>query len=180
MIHLKNFTEYTPDAGERAELNAEFSALFLRSQGGVDWYDAQTRFKPDTLKIVYDQSRIIVGYSTDVSTLVPYRCSVVEMSLSAVPNTLTNDNTWQFIDGEIVPREYTSEEQIAKAESKKLSCLAYATNAMAPLQDAVDLGMATDEESALLIGWKKYRVELNRINTNAAPNIDWPEVPDVA
>ena len=177
MIHLKNFTEYTPDAGERAELNAEFSALFLRSQGGVDWYDAQTRFKPDTLKIVYDQSCIIVGYSTDVSTLVPYRCSVVEMSLSAVPDTLTNDNTWQFIDGEIIPREYTPADQVDKAGGEKLARLAYAANVIAPLQDAVDLGMATDEELAQLKAWKTYRVLLSRADIARAPDIDWPPIP---
>lgn len=177
MIHLKNFTEYTPDTGERAELNAEFSALFLRSQGGVDWYDAQTRFKPDTLKIVYDQSRIIVGYSTDVSTLVPYHCSVVEMSLSAVPDALTDDNTWQFIDGEIIPREYTPAEQTDKAGGEKLARLAYAANVIAPLQDAVDLGMATDEELAQLKAWKTYRVLLSRIDISHAPEIDWPPLP---
>lgn len=177
MIHLKNFTEYTPDAGERAELNAEFSALFLRSQGGVDWYDAQTRFKPDTLKIVYDQSRVIVGYSTDVSTLVPYRCSVVEMSLSAVPDALTDDNTWQFIDGEIIPREYTPAEQVDKAGGEKLARLAYVANVIAPLQDAVDLGMATDEELAQLKAWKTYRVLLSRVDISSAPDIDWPPLP---
>lgn len=177
MIHLKNFTEYTPDAGERAELNVEFSALFLRSQGGVDWYDAQTRFKPDTLKIVYDQSRVIVGYSSDVSTLVPYHCSVVEMSLSAVPDTLTDDNTWQFIDGEIIPREYTPAEQADKAGGEKLARLAYAANVIAPLQDAVDLGMATDEELAQLKAWKTYRVLLSRTDIARAPDIDWPPIP---
>ncbi|SQA80867.1 phage tail fiber assembly protein [Citrobacter freundii] len=88
MIHLKNFTEYTPVSKENAELNAEFSVLFLRSQDGVDWYDAQARFEPDTMKIVYDNSNVIVGYSTDVSTLVPYGCSVVEMSLSMIPKHL--------------------------------------------------------------------------------------------
>lgn len=177
MIHLKNFTEYTPDTGERAELNAEFSALFLRSQGGVDWYDAQTRFKPDTLKIVYDQSRIIVGYSTDVSTLVPYRCSVVEMCLSAVPDALTDDNTWQFIDGKIIPREYTPAEQVDKAGGEKLARLVYAANVIAPLQDAVDLGMATDEELTQLKAWKTYRVLLSRADIARAPDIDWPPIP---
>lgn len=178
MIHLKNFTEYTPDTGERAELNAEFSALFLRSQGGVDWYDAQTRFKPDTLKIAYDQNCIIVGYSTDVSTLVPYHCSVVEMSLSEVPNTLTDDNTWQFIDGKIVPRMYSHDELVAQADAKKATLFSDAATQVAPLQDAADIDDATEDELAQLKAWKVYRVALNRINTSKAPDVEWPKKPE--
>ncbi|EKE5210868.1 tail fiber assembly protein, partial [Escherichia coli] len=45
------------------------------------------------------------------------------------------------------------------------------------LQDAVDLNMATDDESALLPLWKKYRVLLNRTDTGNAPDIVWPESP---
>ncbi|EJM0810154.1 tail fiber assembly protein [Escherichia albertii] len=41
---------------------------------------------------------------------------------------------------------------------------------MAPLQDAVDLGIVTEEETSLLAVWKKYRVLLNRVDTSVAPN----------
>ncbi|EOM6987716.1 tail fiber assembly protein, partial [Escherichia coli] len=50
-------------------------------------------------------------------------------------------------------------------------------NAIAPLQDAVDLEMATDDEQALLLAWKKYRVLLNRVDTSTAPDVEWPAVP---
>ena len=55
--------------------------------------------------------------------------------------------------------------------------LMIATSAIAPLQDAVDLDMATEDESEALIAWKKYRVMLNRINPEDAQNIIWPESP---
>ncbi|MEY5509334.1 tail fiber assembly protein, partial [Salmonella enterica subsp. enterica serovar Corvallis] len=45
---------------------------------------------------------------------------------------------------------------------------------IAPLQDAVDLGIATDDEKAQLGEWKKYRVLVNRVDTS---NPDWPEQP---
>ncbi|NHN52693.1 tail fiber assembly protein [Providencia rettgeri] len=71
-----------------------------------------------------------------------------------------------------------SKEQLtAEAEQQKQSLLAEANNAIAPLQDAVDLGMATDEEKAKLTAWKTYRVLLNRVDTSLAPNIDWPVKP---
>ncbi len=48
---------------------------------------------------------------------------------------------------------------------------------IAPLQDAVDLEIATEEENSLLEARKKYRVLLNRVNTTTAPDIEWPTVP---
>jgi hypothetical protein len=45
------------------------------------------------------------------------------------------------------------------------------------VQDAVDLGIATDAETALLLAWKKYRVLINRIKPDDASDISWPEQP---
>ena len=48
---------------------------------------------------------------------------------------------------------------------------------IAPLQDAVDLEIATEEERSLLEAWNKYRVLLNRVDTSTAPDIEWPANP---
>lgn len=69
------------------------------------------------------------------------------------------------------------ESQVAEATAKRDNLMAEATAAIAPLQDAVDLDMATDAEIALLKAWKQYRVALNRIDVNQAPNITWPVPP---
>ncbi|EFO3048909.1 hypothetical protein DQ140_20795 [Escherichia coli] len=42
-------------------------------------------------------------------------------------------------------------------------------------QDAVDVGIATEEETAVLADWKKYRVLLMRVDT-AKPV--WPTPPE--
>lgn len=51
---------------------------------------------------------------------------------------------------------------------------------IAPLQDAVDLDKATKEEKALLIEWKSYRVDLNRVEEQDSfpSDIDWPVLPE--
>lgn len=67
--------------------------------------------------------------------------------------------------------------QITQATQQKESLLALAASKIAPLQDAVDLDIATEAEAALLLAWKKYRVLLNRINPNDTPDINWPEQP---
>ena len=71
----------------------------------------------------------------------------------------------------------TAEELISQAEDKRSRLRAEADAAIQPLQDASDLGIATDEEASQLIAWKKYRVMLMRINTKEAEEIIWPEQP---
>lgn len=66
----------------------------------------------------------------------------------------------------------------AARELKEL--MSNATENINTLQDAVDLGLATDNEVDSLKSWRTYRVLLSRIDINAAPDIDWPEVPNVA
>ncbi|EJO7532990.1 tail fiber assembly protein, partial [Salmonella enterica] len=64
--------------------------------------------------------------------------------------------------------------QLRQAEDTKNNLLKMATEKIAPLQDAVDLEEATDEEKARLNAWKKYRVLVNRVDTSKP---EWPEVP---
>ncbi len=67
--------------------------------------------------------------------------------------------------------------RIREAEETKNSLMQAANEHIAPLQDAVDLEIATEEENSLLEAWKKYRVLLNRVNTTTAPDIEWPVAP---
>lgn len=80
------------------------------------------------------------------------------------------------IDAHLNP-PVSKEQLIAEAEQRKQILLSEATEAIAPLQDAVDLDIATNEELTLLKEWKTYRVLLNRVDTSIAPDIDWPKNP---
>ena len=64
-----------------------------------------------------------------------------------------------------------------QAAQEKANLLMIATSAIAPLQDAVDLDMATEAEKNMLNEWRKYRVLLTRVGTGSAPIIAWPELP---
>ncbi len=65
--------------------------------------------------------------------------------------------------------------QITQATQQKESLLALAASKIAPLQDAVDLDIATKAEVELLLAWKKCRVLLNRVDTSKP---EWPPLPD--
>lgn len=71
----------------------------------------------------------------------------------------------------------TKEQLITLAEQKKLSLRTAADAEITWRQDAVDAAIATDEETAALAEWKKYRVLLMRVDTSTAPNITWPITP---
>ncbi|MEM4988842.1 tail fiber assembly protein [Collimonas sp. H4R21] len=73
----------------------------------------------------------------------------------------------------------TDAQLIDAAKAKRDALLANAADAIAPLQDAVDLDVATQEEIGLLTKWKQYRVDVNRIqNLPQYPRaIAWPVPP---
>ena len=68
----------------------------------------------------------------------------------------------------------------AGALARKDFLLTVATTRIAPLADAVDLGMATPNDVDQLNAWKRYRVDLNRIAQQPGfpESIVWPIAPD--
>lgn len=80
--------------------------------------------------------------------------------------------------GEIAPYEAPPSDNQRWRTLKRL--LDRAQLYMGPLQDAVDIGSATDEERELLAAWKAYRVSLMRLATSQAllaRDHRWPEPP---
>ncbi|WGL96499.1 tail fiber assembly protein [Arsenophonus nasoniae] len=71
----------------------------------------------------------------------------------------------------------TKSELIAEAENKRIELMQNASEVIAPLQDAIDLKIATEDEEQRLVEWKTYRILLNRIDIATSPDIEWPEVP---
>ncbi|QPR29758.1 tail fiber assembly protein [Edwardsiella hoshinae] len=175
MLHLKNLTQYMPETDEQKEIAEQYNAIFWHDELGQDWYEAIPRFQPDTFKVKYLPNGVICAIDKDAGAICPEGGSVVEMDL--LPDGVDSDGDWQFIDGSIVPRTYTPDELTVQAERKKQSLLAEAAKAIAPLQDAIDIGVATPEEEARLKAWKKFRVNVNRIDTAQLPVI-FPLMPE--
>ena len=67
--------------------------------------------------------------------------------------------------------------EVNQASAKKNQFIADATAQISYLQDAVESEIASEQETQLLAEWKKYRVLVNRIDIEQAPNIDWPSQP---
>ncbi|OZI39044.1 hypothetical protein CEG14_05780 [Bordetella genomosp. 1] len=79
-----------------------------------------------------------------------------------------------------VPEHALSREQLSSiARSDRDVLLGVAALRIAPLEDAVDLGIASADETDALAQWKAYRVALMRIEQQPGfpETIDWPAVP---
>lgn len=75
------------------------------------------------------------------------------------------------------PPPLTADQLLQLNTATRDSLLAIATARIAPLQDAVDLGVATAEEEAALLAWKRYRIDLSRLNL-AGQIEQWPSPPE--
>ncbi|HAE5982637.1 TPA_asm: tail fiber assembly protein [Salmonella enterica subsp. enterica serovar Madelia] len=105
--------------------------------------------------------------------------------LGPLPENVTSvspDGEYQKWDGKakVWVKDEVAEKaaQLRQAEETKNRLLQIASEKIAPLQDAVDLDIATDDEKAQLDEWKKYRVLVNRVDISTAPKIDWPKKPE--
>lgn len=58
--------------------------------------------------------------------------------------------------------------------------LSIAALRIAPLQDAIDLGDASSDESLALTRWKQYRVSVNRVDQQDGfpVSVKWPDQPE--
>lgn len=191
MQFFKRFTRYHPVEGEQAELAEKHNVMFLRAEDGTDWYEAQKKFATDTMKLVIDDEGIIRSFSRDITTLWPVDKGVAEVAYTTSFDDVWIDGGWQYRDGKVSPRVYTQAELVEQAERKKSSLLAEAMAAIAPLERAVKLDIATSDEIASLEVWERYSVMVNRVDTSKPEwptppgtskplEIVWPEVPDVA
>ncbi|TDB55841.1 tail fiber assembly protein [Photorhabdus khanii] len=77
--------------------------------------------------------------------------------------------------GDIPPPTKDELQQYAQLQKQQL--MAEAIKQIAPLQDAVDLDIASEEEKMALLAWKEYRVMLNRIDISQEKDINWPGQP---
>lgn len=173
MQHIKNLKKYTPD-----ELFLGDNVVYLQCDNGHDWYIAQKSFSADTVKLAYDHNGVICAMDNNVSMLWPIGLSVVELEVVEISPACQANGEWVYNGKKVIPRVYSTEEMNARAMAEQSARIAVAANVIAPLQDAVDLDMATDAEKARLVEWKKYRVRVSRLDFAAVSDIEWPTAPD--
>lgn len=92
---------------------------------------------------------------------------------------MNNNIDWsQMITAEMKAAQAAAQ-HLAQVQAENARLRKLADDAIAPLQDAVDLDEATVAETAALKEWKRFRVALNRLPDQEGypTEIDWPAPP---
>lgn len=77
----------------------------------------------------------------------------------------------------VLDTEKQHQQNVNSAQKEKNERLNEIIQTLSYLQDAIDTNIATQQEKTLLQEYKTYRVLLNRIDVNKAPDIEWPIKP---
>jgi len=104
-----------------------------------------------------------------------YHPSLVWVDITTLPEQ--PDINYRYSDSVFTAPVTDAENAALTASSRLAAEMDEANRTIAPLQDAVDISIATDEEITRLAEWKRYRVALSRIDTSTAPDIEWPAKP---
>lgn len=131
-------------------------------------------FYPDALKQDYDRAGSWPGDAIPVSEAVYLEFSGAAPAGKRIVVSAEGLPAW----GDVLPP--THDERVKAAVLEKESLRVKANAAIAPLQYAVDLDMATSYEAASFSAWRKYSVLLNRVDTSSPDDIEWPDVPDAS
>lgn len=177
MQRFGKFTPYTPDTTDRPRIIDGQNVMFLQDDKGNDWYDVIELFdESKTLKIGYDDDGRVRTFTTNIHAFFPVNLSVVELPATKANLRVTLGDDWFYKDGKLQQiRNY-----LADAEAERGNRMAEVTTRIDWLEDAQKDGDISSYEETELATLRAYRTALRRLDLSTAPDINWPEVPDVA
>ncbi|HEB0857143.1 TPA: tail fiber assembly protein [Citrobacter freundii] len=167
-MKLINLQTYIPD-----ELFLGDDILYFIDATGKDWYKSLPMFTKKYSLAIENDTGVIRSISEDASRLYPGGLTVVDVD--NIPDGCDIYGGWVFDGEKVIPRQYTDEELKRQAEEKKKALLVDADAAIAPLERAVRLGMATDDEKRRIEAWERFSVLVSRVNTSKPV---WPIPPE--
>lgn len=177
MLYINKFKPYDPSS------NAIDGVLYLKSEDEKDWYEIQSQFSKDTLKVVFDDSGLIISSSRDVSSLFPLNCGVLEIDTKE-----DNLNGLYVINGKFVnipkPSEFHEWNGVEWVISKEKQAELF-TDRKDKLLDKL-ANKADKIKSDLLAGYPQteiesfYRQEKEALAWQADKNTDTPMLKQIA
>lgn len=177
MQSFGKFIPYIPDTTNRPKVIDGQNVLFLQDDKGNDWYDVIELFdESKTLKIGYDDDGRVRTFTTNIHALFPVNLSVVELPATKANLRVTLGDDWFYKDGKL----QQIRNHLADAEAERDSRMAEVTTRIDWLEDAQKDGDISSDEETELATLRAYRTALRRLDLSTAPDINWPEVPDVA
>ncbi|WP_323866937.1 tail fiber assembly protein [Xenorhabdus szentirmaii] len=125
-------------------------------------------------RTIYVLTRDYRSYTEGAKPVEPYIEVTVPSDFSGGMKTYSPDIDEWISDEYVSP----SPDYVGAAKVEKQYQMSQVNEKIAPLQDASDLEIASEEEKQALAAWRRYRVMLNRVDCSHAPDIEWPEQPE--
>lgn len=167
-MRMNNFKLYTPEVKAFGE-----GVQYFQDDKGRDFYDSRELFKKKYV-VFFDEHSIVRGWakSGEVTRLHPGGLSVVD--LNTLPKDFSlQEGVWSFNGKQVVKADY---DPAFSTAARKAGILQVIGSVIVPLQDAVELGDATDDELERYNDLRKMRVKVMRIPDSTSPgDIDWSE-----
>lgn len=168
-MRMNNLELYFPEDkpfGERIQ--------YLRDDKGRDYYETRKQFTKKYV-ILFD-SFGVVRCATETKNLVftqPLGMSIVDINVLPKDFDLFGKDTWVF-DGKKLER--VDVDPSVSTAIRKERALKKINKLIVPLQDAVDLEEATEEEIEKYKSLRKLRIQLTRISDDTpVTEVDWSE-----
>ncbi|MBN6397117.1 tail fiber assembly protein [Escherichia coli] len=178
MMHLKNITAQNPKTIEQYQLARQHKfLLWLFSDDGQEWHEAQEHFQPDTIKVVYVKTGEVVWVGKDISSVCPENKSVIELPDITANRRIDTSGYWFYRNDEFV-FDYK-----LKAQDERDALLKQVSNLTGEWEKDLLLGLISDEDKEKLKAYRIYAksmqaMDFSTITDKTAYNaIEWPVSP---
>ena len=181
MMHLKNITAQNPKTIEQYQLARQHKfLLWLFSDDGQEWHEAQEKFQPDTLKVIYVETGEVVWVGKDITSICPENKSVIELPDITANRRIEASGYWFYRDGNFI-FDYK-----LKAEDKRDALLKQASIMTSEWEKDLLLGLISDEDRERLKAYRIYAKSLQAMDFNIITDktsynaIEWPVSPEAS
>ncbi|HAX4953568.1 TPA: tail fiber assembly protein [Escherichia coli] len=181
MMHLKNITAQNPKTIEQYQLARQHKfLLWLFSDDGQEWHEAQEKFQPDTLKVIYVETGEVVWVGKDITSICPENKSVIELPDITANRRITAPGYWFYRNDEFF-FDYK-----LKAEDERNALLQQASIMTSDWEKDLLLGLISDEDKEKLKAYRIYAKSLQAMDLSTITNktsynaIEWPVSPEIS
>lgn len=190
MQNIKNFRLVNPTEAQLLAFANPVGErpLFLRSEDGQDWYECQSLFADNTIKIMYDSNGVIQsvvdrpvperGNIYAVSMFFPDGLSVAEVEILPAGFELSSD-TWVYDGTTVYQDQKILADKINSINTRELyRRLALVSSYVWMLQSCAAEGVSKISDEDTITVLQKYTVLLRSTDLTQYPAA-FPSIPDV-
>ncbi|WP_320728271.1 tail fiber assembly protein [Enterobacter ludwigii] len=180
MMHLKNIKMGNPKTKKQYELLKNENITPLFTEDGDDWYEKQTEFSQDTLKVAYLNSGLVAWVGKDVTTIDPTGMSVIELPDITANRRITAPGYWFYRNDGFV-FDYS-----LKAEDDRKNLILKISSKTGEWERDLLLGLISDEDKEKLKAYRVYSKALLAMDLsgvtdkNTYNSIEWPVSPETS